>query len=92
MPVKTFTFDEMEAIVRRARPMIAGRLAHRICLNEEKIFNLGIERARTIGVKQYGDSSFHLPLHQVKIEVDDELADANFWEGIYVAKDLGWIV
>ena len=77
----------MEAIVRDQYPRVKHRLASVLTRKLPELWELCIERGMTIGVEQYGDSSFHLPLVELKREVNEELADALWWESIYGAKE-----
>ena len=56
----------------------------------DELVELGFERAfDTVGVHEYGDSTYHKPAASLDTEAAAELADAIFYLHIPIARDAG---
>lgn len=61
-------------------------LCHHLIDNSADLIELAIHRAATLGVKEYGDISYHKEIEHLEVEVDAELADAIFYLHIILLK------
>jgi hypothetical protein len=71
--------DHMSTLRSDARAA-ALELCRLLIDNIDWLTELAIDRATTIGVAEYGDTSFHKPLERLEVDVDEELADALFYQ------------
>lgn len=75
--------SQIQKLRRRGR-QAAIELCHRIVDDYEDLIELAIERALTLGVQEYGDVSYHKPIERLEVEVDEELADALFYQHLII--------
>jgi hypothetical protein len=79
--------EQQRKIIEEGWPIAKHRLMAKLNRDGQRLFALAIERGATIGADQYGDKSFHLSKKELDKEIDEELADAIFYECIYHKKD-----
>jgi len=84
--------EEQRAVYREYAHLAVPLITARIGTDAQRLITLGEQRAfDTVGVQQYGDSSFHLTSAAASIELDAELADAVFYAMLQVARRHGWV-
>ena len=71
-----------EAFIRENANKIIASLCSRLVEHKEELVEMCIERASTVGVAEYGDTSFSKPIEYLEVDVDEELSDAIFYESI----------
>lgn len=76
--------DKQISTLRRRGRQAAIELCHRIIDDYEDLIELAIERALTLGVTEYGDTSYHKDLEHLEVEVNEELADAIFYQHLVI--------
>lgn len=83
--------DQQRALYREYAHLALPLIAARLTTDAQRLITLGETRAfDTVGVEQYGDSSFHLTTAEASNELDAELADAVFYAVLQVARRHGW--
>jgi hypothetical protein len=87
----TYSPEEQERLIRSAMPTASYRLGCLLFRKQKEILDLAIHRGITLGVQEYGDATFHLPLAQVENETWQELADGVFYQSVYHLKEKGVI-
>lgn len=75
------TEDQLTAFLVFARESVTS-LARHLIEHGDELIDLSAQRASSLGVEQYGDTSFHLPIERLELEVNEELADAIFYQHI----------
>jgi len=75
------TSEQIEALRRFGREAVLA-LAQRIVDNADEIVGLAGYRASTLGELEYGDASYHKGVEHLEREIDEELADAVFYQHI----------
>lgn len=79
------TADQEKALAKFGREAVIA-LAHRLIENADEIVGLAGYRASTVGVREYGDVSYHKTIEHLECEVDEELADAVFYQHIILVQ------
>lgn len=74
--------EDQENELRRLGRLAILSLAAQLINDADEIIDLAIERASTIGVREYGDTAYHKPVEYLEIDVLEELADAVFYRHI----------
>lgn len=82
--------EQQRALYRRHADEAAQRLVTMLSARIEELVELGFQRAfDTVGVHEYGDSTYFKPTDQLDDEAAAELADAIFYLHIPVAREAG---
>ena len=82
--------DQQRELYRRHSAEAAQRLIEELKRRVDDLVELGFERAfDTVGVHEYGDSTYFKPTAQLADEAAAELADAIFYMHIPVAREHG---
>lgn len=79
------TEDQLLAFHTYQREAII-ELAHHLIGHATELAELAITRASTIGITEYGDTSYHKENEYLEIDVDEELADAIFYMHIILLR------
>ena len=73
---------EQEEELRRLGRLTILSLAAQLIEDADEIIELAVDRASTIGVREYGDTAYHKPIEWLEVDVLEELADAVFYRHI----------
>jgi hypothetical protein len=84
------SLDQQRELYRKHADEASTRLVELLQRRLTEYVKLGFERAfDTVGVHEYGDSTYFKPNEQLLDEAAQELADAIFYLHIPVARDHG---
>lgn len=84
------SLDEQRALYRAHADEAAARLVDVLRARLNELVELGFERAfDTVGVHEYGDSTYWKSTDQLADEAAAELADAIFYLHIPIARERG---
>lgn len=84
------SLDQQRELYRRHAAEAAQRLVTELQRRLDELVELGFERAfDTVGVHEYGDSTYFKSTEQLADEAAAELADAIFYVHIPVAREHG---
>jgi hypothetical protein len=72
--------SEQEKALRDGADAAIAGLIRELQTRGDELTELSVERAKTLGVAEYGDSSYSLSFDAVGLEVDMELTDAIFYQ------------
>lgn len=90
LQVMRIPLDQQRAIYRDHADAAAQRLRELLDARIDQLVQLGYERAfSTVGVHEYGDSTYWKQPDQLVEEAAAELADAIFYLHIPIARDAG---
>lgn len=78
--------EEQELALKALGREAALDLCRIIVNNSDELVELAIHRAQNIGVKEYGDTTYHKDITEVRGELFDELADAIFYRHIILLR------
>ena len=71
---------EQEARLRQRGHQAVFGLENTLLGRADELVALAVERAGSVGAQDYGDASYRKTHTQVGVDVDEELADAIFYE------------
>ena len=77
------TEEQVKAFRKTQRETVIA-LTHLLVDNADALCDLTVKRAVTIGVEQYGDTSYHKTNPILNVDVREELADALFYLHIII--------
>jgi len=72
--------DEQEAELRRLGRLAVLSLAEQLIEDGDDLVEFAIDRAASLGVREYGDTSYHKDVEYLECDVAEELADAIFYQ------------
>lgn len=82
--------DQQRKLYDKHAEEATKQLASLLSSNVDRLIELGRERAfDTVGVHEYGDSTYWKTNEQLIVEAFEELADAIFYLQISIARNLG---
>lgn len=74
--------SEQEQELRRLGRLAILELAAYLIEDADELVELAVERASTLGIREYGDTSYHKDIEWLEVDVMEELADAIFYQHI----------
>jgi phosphoribosyl-ATP pyrophosphohydrolase len=74
--------SEQEQELRRLGRAAVLTIAQQLIEEADELVELAVERAATVGMSDYGDTSYHKPVEYLEVDVMEELADAIFYQHI----------
>ncbi len=77
--------SEQEQELRRLGRMAVLSIAQQLIEESDELVELAVERASTVGLSEYGDTSYYKPVEYLEVDVMEELADAIFYQHIILA-------
>ena len=90
MSTMRIPLEDQRELYRRHADEAASRLVEVLRSRLDELVELGFERAfQTVGVHEYGDSTYWKSTEQLADEAAAELADAIFYLHIPVARERG---
>jgi hypothetical protein len=89
--IRTYNQTQQLEIIRRFSKQGTLRVSALMLRKQADVIRMCEHRAMSIGIEEYGDSSFHLDLPSIEQATMEELADAVLYQIVYSAKERGII-